>query len=219
MVYKPFQRSAVAGRTSDHLGWSVGVVYPDDDIFGDYHRLLYLVLIIALIGLLLASVLSSLYTHRKLQPLNVLTQAAQQISQGHYDMTIPDIARDDEIGHLHGDFQQMQHSVVSQITELERMNSELKERSKELQQANRKAQEADRMKTAFLHQMTNQMLEPAEALDKHVATICQNYHTISTEDATREIESIRQNGNAIIELLDNMIHTADNETGKEDAHD
>ena len=219
VVYKPFQRSAVAGRTSDHLGWSVGVVYPDDDIFGDYHRLLYLVLIIALIGLLLASVLSSLYTHRKLQPLNVLTQAAQQISQGHYDMTIPDIARDDEIGHLHGDFQQMQHSVVSQITELERMNSELKERSKELQQANRKAQEADRMKTAFLHQMTNQMLEPAEALDKHVATICQNYHTISTEDATREIESIRQNGNAIIELLDNMIHTADNETGKEDAHD
>ena len=99
------------------------------------------------------------------------------------------------------------------------MNSELKERSKELQQANRKAQEADRMKTAFLHQMTNQMLEPAEALDKHVATICQNYHTISTEDATREIESVRQNGNAIIELLDNMIHTADNETGKEDAHD
>jgi methyl-accepting chemotaxis protein/sigma-B regulation protein RsbU (phosphoserine phosphatase) len=219
VVYKPFQRSAVAGRTSDHLGWSVGVVYPDEDIFGDYHRLLYLVLAIAMIGLVLASVLSSMYTHRKLLPLEMLSQAAQQISRGHYDMTIPDTERDDEVGHLQGDFQQMQHSVVSQITELEQLNSQLKERSKELQQANHKAQDADRMKTAFLHQMTNQMVEPAEAIDNHVATICQNYHTISAEDATREIESIRQNGNTIIELLDNMIHTADSETGKEDAHE
>lgn len=219
VVYKPFLRSKVAGRTDDHLGWSVGVVYPDEDIFGDYHRLLYLVLAIAMIGLVLASVLSSMYTHRKLLPLEMLSQAAQQISQGHYDMTIPDTERDDEVGHLQGDFQQMQHSVVSQITELEQLNNQLKERSKELQQANRKAQEADRMKTAFLHQMTYQMVAPADALNNNVSTICQNYHTISAEDATREIESIRQNGNTIVELLDNMIHTADNETGKEDAHE
>ena len=219
VVYKPFLRSEVVGRTRDHLGWSVGVVYPDDDIFGDYHRLLYLVLVIAMIGLLLACVVSSLYTHRKIEPLNMLTRAAQKISEGQYDMTIPDTERDDEIGQLQGDFQQMQHSVVSQITELERMSSQLKERSKELQQANHQAQEADRMKTAFLHQMTNQMLEPANVLGNNVSTICQNYHTISIEDATREIESIRQNGNTIIELLDNMIHTADSETGKEDAHE
>lgn len=215
VVYKPFTRTAVIGRTTDHLGWSVGVVYPEDDIFGDYNRLLYLVLAIAFLGLVLVIGLSCLFIHRQLLPLNMLTQATQQISQGNYDMVIPDTARPDEIGQLQEDFQQMQHSLANKIAELERMNSQLKERSKELQKANRQAQEANRMKTAFLYQMTNQMLEPANALNNHVATLCNNYHTISPEDASHEIEAIRQQGNTIIDLLSNMIHSADNETGKE----
>ena len=134
-------------------------------------------------------------------------------------MTVPDTARADEIGQLQDDFRQMQYSLASQITELERLNGQLKERTQELQQANHKAQEADRMKTAFLHQMTNRMLEPSETLNNHVATLCSNYHTISSEDATHEIETIRQQGNTIIDLLDDMIHSANNETGKEAAYD
>jgi K+-sensing histidine kinase KdpD len=99
------------------------------------------------------------------------------------------------------------------------MNEQLKERSKELQQANRTAQEADRMKTAFLHQMTHQMLEPADTLMNHVNTLCNNYHTISLEEANEEISAIHQKGKTIIELLGHMIDSAEQETGKEDAHD
>jgi methyl-accepting chemotaxis protein/sigma-B regulation protein RsbU (phosphoserine phosphatase) len=219
VVYKPFMRSAVEGRTTDYLGWSVAVVYPEEDIFGDYNRLLYLVLAIAFLGLVFVVGLSSLFVHRQLLPLDMLTKAAQQISQGHYDMTIPDTARADEIGQLQEDFQQMQHSLAIRIAELEDLNSQLKERGKELQQANHQAQEADRMKTAFLHQMTNKMLEPSETLNSHVATLCSNYYTISPDDASHEIEIIRKQGNTIIDLVDDMIQSADNETGKEDAHE
>ena len=219
VVYKPFTRSEVVGRTTEYLGWSVGVVYPEEDIFGDYNRLLYLVLAIAFLGLLLSTALSSLFTHRQLLPLNMLTRAAQQISQGDYSKTVPNTERDDEIGQLQEDFQQMQYSLATHIAELEQMNTQLKERGEVLQQANRKAQEADRMKTAFLHQMTYQMLEPADAITHHVATLCNNYHTISTEDARQEIEAIRKQGNSIIYLLGHMINSADNETGKENGHE
>jgi methyl-accepting chemotaxis protein/sigma-B regulation protein RsbU (phosphoserine phosphatase) len=219
VLYKPFVRSQVVGRSMEHLAWSVGVVYPEDDIFGDYNRLLYLVLAIAFLGLVFVVAFSSMFTHRQLLPLTMLTETAQQISQGNYGVTVPDTARADEIGQLQDDFRQMQYSLASQITELERLNGQLKERTQELQQANHKAQEADRMKTAFLHQMTNRMLEPSETLNNHVATLCSNYHTISSEDATHEIETIRQQGNTIIDLLDDMIHSANNETGKEAAYD
>ena len=217
VVYKPFTRSEVVGRTTDYIGWSVGVVYPEDDIFGNYNRLLYLVLAIAFVALLLAVVISSMYTHRQLLPLNMLTEAAHQISQGNYSKTIPDTERDDEIGQLQDHFQELQHSLATRIAELEQMNAQLKERGEELQQANKKAQEADSMKTAFLHQMTNQMLVPADTLNNHVATLCNNYHTISQEDAAHEIEVIHKQGKTIIELLSQMIHSANKETGKEDA--
>lgn len=219
VVYKPFTRSEVTGRTTDHLGWSVGVVYPEDDIFGNYNRLLYLVLIIASIGLVLTVVFSSMFTHRQLLSLNMLTQAAHQISQGNYNKTIPNTERDDEIGQLQDNFQQLQHSLAIRIDELERMNEQLKERGEELQQANKKAQEADKMKTAFLHQVTNQMLVPADTLCNHVATLCNNYHSISHEDAMQEVEGIHKQGKTIIELLSQMIHSASNETGKEDANE
>lgn len=219
VVYKPFVRDEVVGRSMESLSWSVGVVYPEDDIFGDYNRLLYLVLVIAFFGLILVVVLSSMFTHRQLLPLNMLTETAQQISQGHYDVPIPDTVRTDEIGQLQDDFRQMQQSLAAQLTELQRLNSQLKERSVELQRANRKAQEADRMKTNFLHLVTNKLMDPAEALTTHVATLCDNYHTISPEDAAQEITNIRQQGNTIVDLLDDMIHSADNETGKEDVHE
>ena len=61
--------------------------------------------------------------------------------------------------------------------------------------------------------------EPADAITHHVATLCNNYHTISTEDARQEIEAIRKQGNSIIYLLGHMINSADNETGKEDGHE
>ena len=219
VVYKPFTRHQVVGRTTDHLGWSVGVVYPEDDIFGDYNRLLYLVIGIAFVGLLLSVILSTLFTHRKRLPLNMLTRAAQKISQGDYSRTIPDTERYDEVGQLQENFQQLQQSLATRMAELEQMNAQLKERSKELQQANRKAQEANRMKSAFLHQMTYQMLEPADTLMNHVNTLCNNYHTISLEEANEEISAIHQKGKTIIELLGHMIDSAEQETGKEDAHE
>ena len=80
--------------SSTSLGWSVGIVYPEEDIFGDYNRLLTYVLLIAFIGILLLVLLCRFIIHRRLLPLIFLTKSAHRIANGHYDEAIPDSHQD-----------------------------------------------------------------------------------------------------------------------------
>ena len=219
VMFKPFQRAKVPGRTTEELNWSIGVVYPEKDIFDGHNQLLFYVLVIAIGGLLLFYLLCRLVTHRQLQPLNQLTESAQRIAKGHYDETIPNTRREDEIGQLEDNFQQMQQSLAFHINKLEELTNTLDERSKGLRDAYHQAQEADRMKTAFLHNMTNQMIAPSDAISKSVANICNHYHDISQEQANQEVQTIQREGKTILNLLSNLLDTAENETGKEVAHE
>lgn len=67
VFYKPFERVEVPGRSMEQLGWSVGVVRPEDDIVGDYNKLLYYLLAIAIIGIVVLYVLCRLVIHRQLK--------------------------------------------------------------------------------------------------------------------------------------------------------
>lgn len=213
VLYKPFQPALVPGRSKEPLGWSIGVVYPEDDIFGDYNKLLYLVLAIAIVGLLLFYVLCRLIAHRQLMPLRQLTQSAQRIAGGHYDEIIPETQRADEIGQLQDHFQQMQQSLAAHVSELEQLTNTLHERSEVLQKAYRQAKEADRMKTAFLHNMTNQMTGPSDAINKSVEALCNDFGSLSEAAADREVGIIQQQSKTILDLLDGLIHTAEKEGG------
>lgn len=213
VMYKPFERKAVPGRVMEELKWSVGVVYPDQDIFGGYNRLLYYLLAIAIVGLTIFFMLCRWVTHRQLLPLTGLTDSAQRIAQGNYNETIPDTKRQDEIGQLQRNFQQMQHSLATYIGEQEKLSADLQTRHQELEETYRQAKEADRMKTAFLHHMTNQMVPPSNQISDFVKRLCQG-HAGATETG-RLAEDIEKQSKVIVELLNNMIQTADDEKGKE----
>ena len=215
VFYKPFLRTEVPGRAMENLSWSVGVVYPEDDIYGDYNRLLYYVLGIAIIGLLLFFVLCRMITHHRLQPLLLLSETAQHIAAGNYDEKVPDTNRGDEVGLLQDHFQQMQQSLEAHVTELKHQTDTLQERGKVLRDAYNRAQEANRMKTSFLHHMTNQMIAPSAAIKESVAHLCDNYHDVSLQEADHEVEVIQQQSKAIIDLVNTLIHTAESENRKE----
>ena len=144
-------------------------------------------------------------------PLRQLTQSAQRIAGGHYDEIIPETRRADEIGQLQDHFQQMQQSLTTHISELEQLTNTLHERSEVLRKAYRQAQEADRMKTAFLHNMTNQMTGPSDAINKSVEALCNDFGSIS--EADHEMGIIQQQSKTILDLLDSLIHTAEKEGG------
>lgn len=216
VFYRPFERSAVPGRAMEELKWSVGVVYPEEDIFGDYNLLLTIVLVIAIIGMLLTWVLCTLITHRQLEPLHLLTESAERIARGHYGETIPDPRRKDEIGRLQYHFQQMQRALAERMSELQQSTETLQERNSVLKQAYTQTQEADRVKTAFLHNMTNQMTGPADTIVKNVTELCEHYHDNTRQKTADNVDIIQQEGQIITDLLNSLIETAESEKGKEE---
>lgn len=219
IFYAPFKRAAVQGRSMEYLGWSIGIIYPEDDIFGDYNRLLYNVLAIATIGLLLLYVFSRVVIHRQLLPLRLLTKSAQHIANGNYNEIIPDSQQHDEIGDLQNHFQQMQQSLATNVGELEQLTVTLEKQGKELRAAYEQAQQADHMKTAFLHNMTDQMIGPAAAISHDVDELCDFNSSKSKEETIRLADDIQHQGKTITELLNNLLHVSEEETGKEGDHD
>lgn len=207
VFYKPFERNAIPGRSMEKLGWSVGIIYPEDDILGDYNDLSYFIFAIATVCLLILFLLSRTIISHQLMPLEMLSEKAQLIAKGNYDETIPDSHQKDEIGRLQDNFQQMQQNLSVHIGELEQLITTLRERGEGLRAAYNEAQKADRMKTAFLHNMTNQMLAPAETIDKDVDTLCKT----SNPNTSQLVDNIQQNGHTIAELLKNFIYISDEE--------
>jgi methyl-accepting chemotaxis protein/sigma-B regulation protein RsbU (phosphoserine phosphatase) len=214
VFFKPFIRNNVEGRTLDQLRWSVGVFYPDDDIFGSYNHLLYYVLIIAIVGLILFFVFCHFITRRQLKPLRRLTRSTKRIAQGHYEAELQagESGNMNEIGQLQNHFLQMQQSLSAHMGELENLSTTLQERGKVLRKAYEQAKEADRMKTTFLHYMTNQMTIPSVTIEKSIAAICNNYHDISLQELDHNVEVIERESNVITDLLNRMLHTADNQS-------
>ena len=215
IFYKPFKRANVPGRSMVELGWSAGIIFPENDVFGDYVHLHYLVLIIAVIGLLLLLILGQLFIHRRLLPLRLLANTAQQIAQGHYDEPIPDAKQQDEVGRLQNHFQQMQQSLSAHVGEMNRLTIALQERGKELQQTYEQAQEADLMKTNFLYNMSNQMTSPVNNISHSVMIIRHHLNDLEEEETNSLVEDILQQGEKITNLLNQLISDSEQNKSKQ----
>lgn len=117
-------------------GWSIGVAFSENDIFGEYNALFNFVIIIAIVGMVLMYLHTRLIIRHRLKPLRMLTELTDRIAHGHYNEPLPSRHRNkDEIGLLQGHFQQMQRSVAANINELHELTQTIQERSKELHEA------------------------------------------------------------------------------------
>ena len=205
VFYKPFERADVPGRYTERLGWSAAVVYPEDDIFGEYNELLYIVLIIAVVGLALLLLLCQTFIHRQLLPLRLLAKSAHRIAKGYYDEPIPSSKQQDEVGRLQKHFQQMQQSLATRVREMKQLTDTLQERGDALQTTYEQAQVAEQMKTSFLYNMSNQMMAPARGIYTNVMTISKNYKELTDETTNQLVDEIHYRGEKITELLNQLI--------------
>ena len=203
--YKPFKQAQVTGRAMTDLGWSAGIIYPEEDIFGSYNRLLYTVLIIAVVGLGLLLLFCRLFIHHQLLPLRRLGKSAQHIAEGHYDELIPESRHQDEVGRLQNHFRAMHQSLTVRMGEMQQLTDTLKERGEVLQAAYEQAQSADRMKTNFLYNMSDQMKAPVEGILKSVKTFSNHGSSLTEEDTTELANEIMQRGEKVTALLNQLI--------------
>ncbi len=208
IFYKPFKRTAVPGRTMEDLGWSIGLVYPEKDIFGEYQKLLYIVLLIAALGLILLFALCRIITHHLLLPLRHLASSAQRIAGGDYESPIEDCHQDDEVGRLQNHFQQMQQALSKHVGELQHSAATLVNQGHVLKEAYEQAKEADKMKTAFLHNMTNQMIAPINAMSDSVDILCDQNQSQVPIQTKQLVNDIQQQGETITELLNQLLEAS-----------
>lgn len=203
--YKPFKQAEVTGRAMTDLGWSAGIIYPEEDIFGSYNRLVWTVLIIAVVGLGLLFVLCRLFIHRQLLPLRRLGRSAQLIAEGQYVEPIPESKHYDEVGRLQNHFHAMQHSLAQHMREQQQLSDTLKERGEVLQDAYEQAQGADRIKTNFLYNMSDQMKAPVNSILQSVRTISQHGSKLTEEDTDSIVDDIMRRGEKVTALLNKLI--------------
>lgn len=219
VFYKPFKQTEVPNRMRGTLNWSIGIVYSESDIFGSYNYLLFIVVVIAILGLSLFFLLARVVSRRQMRAIRQLTLATQRVADGHYDDPMPDINRKDEIGQLFSHFQMMKQSLATHVSELRQLTTKLKKRREVMHEVYAKEQSVDRMKTSFLHYVTNQMVAPSQEILRCAKILQERYHELSSREIGYVVDTINKKSDTIVEQLDNMLDVAENEAGKEVGHE
>lgn len=217
--YRPFLRTNQNGRFLYNIKWSIALIYPEEDITSSFVGLLMSALSISAVGLLLFFLLTRIIISHHTKPLRNLIEVAEEIAEGNYDEEIPKSNRMDEIGEFQSSFKHMQEALLARISEQDKLTSTLQERLEQLRQTYEQIKEDDHVKTDLLHNMTNQMLAPARAINESVNTLCDDSQNISLEQAQHEVETIRQQRESILEVLNHLFNIPENEVRKEDSHE
>lgn len=189
-------------------GWSAAIVCSESDIFGAYKRMWLYMVIICIVGLSGLLIVCFLSTRHQLRPLYRLARLLQFISEGNYNEPIAKSTRKDEIGHLQNSFQKMQQSLSDYIEEADKLAETLKERNETLRLAYQQAMEADRVKTAFLHNVTDQIVPPIERITTNADTLRIHYCDLSQEEIEKNVDSIKQDTDFVTNLLNQLLDVA-----------
>ncbi len=115
------------------VGWSIGVVFPEEALFAGIRDLNRVVLIIGTAGFAILFLLIVLISGTITRPLRTLTAKAAEIARGNLDVEVSDVAGGDEVGELSRSFAGMKAALKEYIADLaettaakERYESELK---------------------------------------------------------------------------------------------
>lgn len=114
-------------------GWSLGVIFPERELFADIRHLNHIVIVIGVAGFLLLFIVIVLISGTITRPLRSLVQTTNEIAKGNLDIQLPAVPGNDEIGRLTRSFREMKSALKEYISNLaettaakERIESELK---------------------------------------------------------------------------------------------
>ena len=123
MAYRPLPSTA----------WSLGVLFPQDELMADVTKLNWVVFALGLFGFLFLLIVIVLISGTITRPLRDLALTTKDIAKGNLDFDLPVIKSRDEVGRLASSFIYMKEALKKYIKELkettavkERMESELK---------------------------------------------------------------------------------------------
>ncbi|MDP3436549.1 MAG: SpoIIE family protein phosphatase [Bacteroidales bacterium] len=113
--------------------WSIGVIYPDKEMFASLHRINIILLILIVTGLFLLSYVIYKIVNNLTSPLKHFAESARLIAEGNFNVQLPQIKTEDEMKELYNSFSYMQRELGNYIATLketttakEKIESELR---------------------------------------------------------------------------------------------
>jgi sigma-B regulation protein RsbU (phosphoserine phosphatase) len=114
-------------------GWSIGIIFPKEEMLAGVYSLSKSMIIIGVIGFVLLVLVTVGIARRITLPLRELSGSAREIASGNLDLMLPEIRANDEVGDLADSFRYMKNSLKDFIRDLtsttaakERIESELR---------------------------------------------------------------------------------------------
>ena len=114
-------------------GWTLAVLFPEEELLENVRKLSMTMAAMGFVGILLLTLAVVYIARAIIKPLQLLTAATDEIASGNFDVALPTVSSNDEVGVLTHDFQAMQASLKAYIKNLtettaakERIQSELK---------------------------------------------------------------------------------------------
>lgn len=136
-------------------------------------------------------------------PIRKLIEAVKQFGKGDYATTAP-VEREDELGLLAKEFNQMAVRISEKNHELEQLNVEL--------------QKANRTKTEFLTIMSHELRTPLNAILGYAELLHEGKFGPLNEDQDRPLRRLLRAGEHLLSLIENTLNFAKLELGVEKLH-
>jgi signal transduction histidine kinase/DNA-binding response OmpR family regulator len=138
-------------------GWSLGVVFPVNELLSDVNDLFGDVLYLGAAGMVIIFLVVVLVSRSITRPLWTLTRASEAFAQGNFDVTLPLITSGDEIGILTKSFSAMQNALASTIGELRKASEDLTASNAQLEDYSRTLEEKVDARTAELRDKNTEL--------------------------------------------------------------
>ncbi|MBN1338676.1 MAG: SpoIIE family protein phosphatase [Bacteroidales bacterium] len=135
----PYRSLSLKGRCRMYFApipvnnWSIGVIFPEKELFAELNNLAKRLLMIGGSGIISLFLMIIIISRRITYPLRNLVKAARTIGSGHFDDPLPQIRSNDEIARLTTSFDLMRQQLKEYMLNLrettiakEKIESELK---------------------------------------------------------------------------------------------
>ncbi|HRY33750.1 MAG TPA: ATP-binding protein [Bacteroidales bacterium] len=137
--------------------WSLGIVFPVDELMADVSSLNRDIMLLGIGGLVLMSVVIVLISRSITRPLRRLTFAADDLAVGNFSVKLPEIKTKDEIARLNNSFISMQQTLSKTIGDLKETTAKLKVSNEKLEEYSRTLEDKVALRTKELSEKNREL--------------------------------------------------------------